>query len=254
MNEEKTLKDLRILYVEDEAYLREEIGTYLRRRVGKLVLAEDGAEGIKAFQNGGIDLIITDLKMPNMDGLQMSREIRNLGSDIPILITTAISDVELMQESIEIGIERYLLKPIDVNALITALESVKKKLQKQSISKAFSEIDYEQIKGYERKIEAEMAKLIKQTTGKGPQRVTCQFTNNMIEIIIKDSRTILEGTLLETEENKRIVDYIRETYYQQLKKDVQKKIRQITDYHVVWLSLVCDSAKDEDRLKFMLDI
>ena len=254
MIEETILKDLSVLYIEDEAYLREEISTFLKRRVGKLVMAEDGVEGIKAFQNGGIDLIITDLKMPNMDGLQMAKQIREMGSEVPILITTAISDVALMQASIEIGIERYLLKPIDVNVLLSALESVKLKLDKQGRSRAFGEIDFQQIKNYERKIEAEVARIIKQTSGKGPQRVTCLFNANIVEITIRESRTTLETTLLQTDENKRIVDYIRETYYQQLKKVLQSTITEITDYHAIWLSLVCDSSKDEDRIKIMLDV
>ncbi|MDK2866914.1 MAG: hypothetical protein PWP38_1229 [Clostridiales bacterium] len=254
MTDERGYSHLSVLYVEDELYLREEIATFLKRRVGKLYLAEDGAEGISIFQRERVDLIITDLKMPNMGGLDMAKAIRKLDSDVPIIITTAISDVALMQESIEVGIERYLLKPIDVNVLVAALETVSDKLGKKDKMKVFGAMSASQIQQYERKIEADTAKLVKQSSGKGPKRVICQFNANIVEITLSESRTLLESTLLETEENRRIVDYLRETYYQKLKDDIRQIVMTTTSYHAIWLSLSCDSEKDEDRIKLMLEI
>jgi YesN/AraC family two-component response regulator len=254
MTDEKGYSHLKVLYVEDEMYLREEIATFLKRRIGKLYLAEDGAEGVAIFQRERIDLVITDLKMPSMGGLEMAKRIREIDADVPIIITTAISDVGLMQESIEVGIERYLLKPIDVTVLVSALEAVSDKLGKKDQLKAFGAMSAAQIQQYERKIEAEIAKLVKLSSGKGPKRVICQFNANIVEITLRESRTLLENTLLETEENRRIVDYLRETYYQQLKEAIRNIVMTSTAYHAIWLSLTCDSERDEDRIKLMLEV
>ncbi len=248
------MKELTCLYVEDEPFLREEIARFLKRRVGHLIVAENGQEGFEKYEQFPVDLIITDLKMPVMDGLDMTRKIRATNDRIPVIITTALSDVELMQSSIEIGIERYLLKPLDVAALTQALESVKKKINKQNFEKTLNALNMEESKLLERKIESEVAKIVKQTSGKGPQKVTAFLRANLIEIIIAGSRTLLEQTILSSDENKRIADYTRETYYQQIQSDIENVIREITGYRAIWMNQSCNSQKDVDMIKLILEI
>ncbi|GAU78255.1 Na-translocating system protein MpsC family protein [Fusibacter sp. 3D3] len=248
------MKELTCLYVEDEPFLREEIARFLKRRVGHLIIAENGQEGFQKYEQFPIDLIITDLKMPVMDGIDMTRKIRETNERIPVIITTALSDVELMQSSIEIGIERYLLKPIDITALTQALESVKKKIYKQNLEKSLHELNVEDSKSLERKIESDVAKIVKLTSGKGPQKVTAFLRANLIEIVIAGSRTPLEQTILEADENKRIADYVRETYYQQIQSEIENAIREITGFKAIWMSQSCNSQRDVDMIKLILEI
>lgn len=246
-------KNLTCLYVEDEPFLRGEITKFLKRRIKRIITAETGKEALEIFHEYPIDFIITDLKMPVMDGLEMAKEIRKTDPDIPIIITTALNDVELMQASIDIRVERYLFKPIDIKALTEALERVEDRLHKSLPHELAHEANAEVCKQLERKIEGEVARILKNTSGKGPQKVTAFMRSNLLEIVVSGSRTPLEQTLLGSEGNTRIVDYFRDTYYAQVKGEIEHAIGDITGVHVVWKGQKSDSERDVDIIKCILE-
>ncbi len=106
--------ELTILYVEDDETTRLECEQILKRRVTTVLLAEDGKAGLELFRQHRPDLVVTDIRMPIMDGLQMSNAIRELAPEARIIATTAHNDTPYLLEAIEIGIDHYVLKPIDV--------------------------------------------------------------------------------------------------------------------------------------------
>jgi PAS domain S-box-containing protein len=110
------LKSLTVLYVEDEEITRELGIEFLSRLVGALITAQDGADGLRAYQLHNPDIVITDIAMPTMDGLAMLQEIRNLDKDrlVPAIILTAFEQVEFLERSIELEAYRYVVKPVDV--------------------------------------------------------------------------------------------------------------------------------------------
>lgn len=113
--------DLTLLYVEDEGPAREEIVRLLRRRVKEVLVAENGAEGLELFRQRGPDLVVTDIRMPVLNGLGMAREIKALDSDAKIIVTTAHSDSAYLVEAIETGIDHYVIKPIEAERLFAAI-------------------------------------------------------------------------------------------------------------------------------------
>ncbi len=114
------LKNITILYAEDEAALREITLNILRGFTKKQYVAENGAEGLELFKQNEseIDLIITDVNMPVMNGLEMIKEIKKINSNIPIIVATAFSNTEYLLEAIDIGVDKYVLKPIDMKKLL----------------------------------------------------------------------------------------------------------------------------------------
>jgi DNA-binding NarL/FixJ family response regulator len=106
------LKSLTLLYVEDEPRTRESLGDFLRRRAGTVIVAADGAEGLAAFKEHPAQIVITDIRMPNLDGLAMAREIRSLDPGVQIIVTTAFEDADYLAQSIETEIDQYVMKPI----------------------------------------------------------------------------------------------------------------------------------------------
>ena len=107
--------------MEDDFITREEVGLFLRRRVRQLATARNGQEGLEQFRKVRPDLIVTDIRMPVLDGLQMARTIRSKDPNIPIIIVTAHSDIASMLNAIDIGIDQYVIKPIDTSKLIAAV-------------------------------------------------------------------------------------------------------------------------------------
>lgn len=106
------LKTLALLYVEDEPGTREEVGSFLERRAGTVITAGDGAQGLAAFRARPAQIVITDIRMPNLDGLAMAREIRTLDPSVPLIVTTAFEDADYLTRAIETGVDQYVLKPI----------------------------------------------------------------------------------------------------------------------------------------------
>ena len=118
------LKETVILYCEDDISLRDITANILKQFVKKLYLADNGADGLKIFEEhkDEIEIIITDINMPKMNGLEMVKEIKKINQNIPIIITTAFSDSSYLIEAINIGIDKYVLKPIDIKNLLNAMD------------------------------------------------------------------------------------------------------------------------------------
>ncbi|QKF81230.1 EAL domain-containing protein [Halarcobacter ebronensis] len=114
------LKNITILYAEDEEALREITLNILKGFTKKQFVAQNGAEGLELFKQNEseIDLIITDVNMPIMNGLEMIREIKRINPNIPIIVATAFSNTEYLLEAIDIGVDKYVLKPIDMKKLL----------------------------------------------------------------------------------------------------------------------------------------
>lgn len=121
---EDLLSAVRILYVEDEPAIREGFVRFLKRRTNNLFVYTNGKEALDAFEEVKPDLIITDIRMPVMDGLTMSEKIRQINPNIPIIVTTGHNEEDLFLRSIDIGIDKYIKKPVDFNVLIQIMKKI----------------------------------------------------------------------------------------------------------------------------------
>ncbi|ENI9760694.1 response regulator transcription factor [Campylobacter jejuni] len=115
-------KELIILVVEDEVKTRESMINILSERFSKVIGAQNGDEGLKKFKKFKPDLVITDIAMPIMDGLDMAREIKEISDDVPIVVLSVYSEKERLLRSIDIGIDKYLIKPVDIEELFKVLD------------------------------------------------------------------------------------------------------------------------------------
>ena len=125
----KYSKNLKLLYVEDNKEARESTVLVLEEFFDNIIIAIDGKDGYDKFQENKIDVIITDINMPRLNGLEMTAKIKELDSDIPILILSAYNESEFFMDSIKIGIEGYLLKPIDIEQFMSVLSKVTQRLK-----------------------------------------------------------------------------------------------------------------------------
>lgn len=119
---------LKLLYVEDEDGIREQFVSIFSKLFEEVITAKNGENGLECFLHHKPDLIISDIRMPIMDGLEMSRHIKQASPDTPIILTTAHSDGEFLMQAIEAGIDKYILKPVDKEKLISALLTVSKQI------------------------------------------------------------------------------------------------------------------------------
>lgn len=115
------LKTLSVLYVEDNEDIREQLAQFLRRRVGILHVAANGREGLEVFRREHPDIVITDILMPVMDGLKMSEIIKGEEPATPIIVTTAFNEQDYFIKAIDIGVDKYVIKPINTESLLEAV-------------------------------------------------------------------------------------------------------------------------------------
>jgi signal transduction histidine kinase len=121
-----TKSPLKILYVEDDKDIRDNIFTYLSRRIETVLVAEDGEIGLELFKIHRPDLVISDIRMPKLDGIEMSKRIKSIDPDVSIIIMSAFSDVNYLLDSINIGIDQYIIKPMDFTILQSAISRCEK--------------------------------------------------------------------------------------------------------------------------------
>jgi len=131
-------KDFSILYIEDDDGIRDINLNTFKRMFKNAYDAKDGENGYEIYLQKKPDIIITDIKMPKMDGIQLAKKIRQNDDKTKIIITTAFSDERYLLEAVELNIERYLVKPLTNRNLLPALEKAISRIEKKFyIAKAF---------------------------------------------------------------------------------------------------------------------
>ena len=120
-----------VLYVEDQKAIQEEFTELLELYVDEVFIADNGKEGLEKYNECFPDIIITDIQMPEMTGLDMVAEIRKNDSQTPVIVTTAFNENNYLLEAIGLGIEHYLLKPVILKQLQEKLEKVKSYIMQQ---------------------------------------------------------------------------------------------------------------------------
>jgi DNA-binding response OmpR family regulator len=123
-------KNIKILYAEDEEGIRENISFILSLLFKEVFVAKDGEEALEYFEEKNPDLLIIDICMPRLDGIEVIKCIRKVNKDIPIIVLTAHTEQPYLFRAIELNITRYLLKPFSKDSLLDAINKCIKMLIK----------------------------------------------------------------------------------------------------------------------------
>lgn len=252
MNKAELLMNLKVLYVEDDDDTRLQMKMILKKRVGRLLTAKNGEEGLESFKADAPDIVITDSRMPKLDGINMSRQIRTLNKKVPIIITTAFSEVEMILEAVDIGIEKYILKPINMEELMSALNQAGAKvLDEEDDLLVLNEdtlIEPEAKKALELKLQTAIALFIKEKTGKGPRNVKVFMRKGLIEIESYGTLTKYEATLLKNPKNYQMVQFSRESLYNGQEFELEKLINGVINAVCRLEKVTIDLKKEKDVL------
>lgn len=119
------LRTITILYAEDEGALRKQETKIYSKIFKEVFEAEDGEEAFEIFKKNQdkIDIIVTDINMPKMSGLDLARAVNEI-SNVPFIVTTAYANTEYMLEALDVGIKKYINKPVTINKIIQDIEKV----------------------------------------------------------------------------------------------------------------------------------
>lgn len=140
------LKNFTILYVEDSKVLRTYMKDLIQAYAKEVFTANDGKEGIEQFIKHKPDIVITDINMPNIDGMQMSKMIKNSFKDTPIVLLTQFDKSDYLKKAIMLGIDSFVSKPVKDEELIDILEAIALKLQNKIDAQKLKEMQLQQEK------------------------------------------------------------------------------------------------------------
>ncbi|WP_341458647.1 Na-translocating system protein MpsC family protein [Clostridium tetanomorphum] len=203
----------------------------LKEFVGKLFIGKDGKEGLELFIKHRPQIVISDLRMPSMNGIEMIKRIREMDGECGIIINTEVEDIEYILQSVDIGIDKYLVKPIEKEELLESLYKVLSKVvnRKKNNNKLYeiSELTKEEKQNIEEEIKAKIPSFLKKVTGKGPKDTQVFFSGSIIDIKTYDILTPMERTLLKNRDNLMLVKYYRRLFYKEIVNDLIKLITEI---------------------------
>ena len=131
------MNDFTILYVEDNTLTQNIVKSVLKKYFKEIFVASDGVEGIKLYQEKTPDIVLTDISMPNMNGLDMSREIKRYNPNQKIALFTGYNEMEYLKKAINMGIDKYILKPLESKQMFEALDDIVNSLKKEREQKSY---------------------------------------------------------------------------------------------------------------------
>lgn len=113
---------LTVLYAEDDPITLNTVTSILNKRIENVLSASDGVEALRLFYEHKPQIVITDIKMPKLDGIELTRQIKNHSHDVYVIVTTAYEDKEIVSQFYQAGVDYYIIKPISKGKLLDAID------------------------------------------------------------------------------------------------------------------------------------
>ena len=129
MRRKGSIAETNILVVDDEKEIADLIESYLVSDGYKVFKANNAKEGLEILENEEIQLVLLDIMMPGMDGYQLAREVRSSGNNVPFIFLTAKASPQDKAQGFELGIDDYMVKPIDYSELIWRIRAILRRAQ-----------------------------------------------------------------------------------------------------------------------------
>lgn len=117
LDDRTLLKRIRVLVVEDDDLAREQLVRFLELTVARVYQAGDAMAAYECFETERPDMILSDIRMPDVDGIEFVRMVKALDKSLPVVMVTAYNDEQYVEKAAELGVEGYVLKPVDFGEL-----------------------------------------------------------------------------------------------------------------------------------------
>jgi len=211
--------NLKILYVEDESETREALARFFKRRFTKVFVADNGSDAVEKFTELNPDIIVTDLLMPEMSGVDLLKHAKEAGYQNPVVVLSALQDINLAVKTFNLGIDQYIMKPVNLEELNLVMERLANKLMEGDQATLVMTSDERRLK--EDSISYEVSALLKAKSGKGPRVVKVFIGNSKVEINCIGFSTVYEETLMQQRKNAPVIEQLRQFFFQMIKADME---------------------------------
>ena len=141
------LKDKKILYIEDDEVVLKNISKLLQNYFAHIYTAFDGEEGYRKFIEHKVDLLVVDIELPKLNGINLIKKIRQLNSTIPIVVISAYTKTDYLLESVELKLDKYIVKPFTSRKLHELLGKLNESFTQNNLFTLSENIVVDKIKG-----------------------------------------------------------------------------------------------------------
>ena len=124
------LKNKSVLFVEDDQIMKMQITKVLEMLFQKVFCAEDGESAYLLYKEKSPDIIISDIKMPKMDGLQLIEKIRQIDYKIPVILLTSFTEKKILLGVANLSIDGYIIKPVELTTLIVTISKAMQRVER----------------------------------------------------------------------------------------------------------------------------
>ncbi len=121
--------DIKMLYVEDDLVAQEQTLEFLKKIFDNLYIANDGKEGLNKFQDNEIDMVITAIDIPKLNGMEMLKKIKKQNQNCHTIVLSKHNEADILLQSIQLNVDGYILKPLDFEQLLDTIEKVVEKFK-----------------------------------------------------------------------------------------------------------------------------
>jgi len=239
-------KKLNVLYVEDDESLREETKMLLSNFFTKMDTAEDGQKGLALFENMEYDIVITDIRMPHMDGIEMTERILEINPEQPIIITSAHDETNYLLQLVNMGVSSFVLKPLDLQKLIDVLYKVSKSIANETLIVSYRDrledsnaALIEENKKLEKALRVFDARIAKENV----QQNTKKINKNILKKKSEDKNEQHEATVTE-DGLQRFDDYVLDNDLQEL-TELENEIDSLT------VIMILNEQVDDEKMQLL---
>jgi len=152
----KCASELKLLYVEDDVNARVSTLEMLKNLFHDITVATNGEDGLRAFENNTIDIVITDINMPGLNGIEMIEKIRAIDTKVAIFILSAHNDNQYFLDAIRLGIDGFIIKPLIFKQFINSLEKTLEKIHLDRLTKNYQKHLEEEIQKRTKELEQKL--------------------------------------------------------------------------------------------------
>lgn len=221
------LKLLKVLYLEDDFLMQKIVSDALKPQVKELIIGDDGLFGLGLYKKYKPDVLITDVHMPKMSGLELIQEIRKIDSDLPIVVTSGAIDTNTLLASIDMKIDKYIVKPFTPAEIVAILEMLSKKIISKKLIEnemLLSDFSDEHKKFISTNIRNAFSTHLKNITGKGAGKTTVEFHEKTLIITLYDCFNPLDIRLSHSIYDPTILESMHKAYYFHIKSELEDVI------------------------------
>ena len=226
---------IRALYLEDDKLTRTVVCEHLESRLNSLYVAENGFEGLVLFKNYQPNVIITDLNMPIVSGIDFIKKVRLFDPNVPIIVTSVLCDVKSFQKSIELKVDKYILKPFSPSEILKAIDELNKQIVITHISENCVELenlDEEQLNALQLTMRNSFTSVIKELIGKGAPKTNVKLKNGFIVIYLYDNFLQYEYSLASNIFDRSFINSLRKSIYENNKMKIERVLTHSTGMNV----------------------